>query len=176
MNLNQIIQPVIINYKACPGCKKHGNTVEGVMPRGPSSYCYKHYRIQSSRNRAAKSGKSIPDTYELERIFPDDMICPLCKKQMIYTKQQGKHEDIVTLQHWNDGTVQWICLSCNSSHGNTILTDGEYVAQQKEIPADMKMCRDCFEIKHLDHFYFNKNGSKQRGAYCKPCHVKRTTR
>lgn len=95
---------------------------------------------------------------------------------MIYTARQGDKKDIVTLQHWNDGSLQWICAQCNSNHSNNILTDAEYLEQLRDMPVDMKMCRDCFEIKHLDHFYFNKNGSKQRGAYCKPCHVKRTTR
>lgn len=161
----------------CPYCRKQGNLVKGSVARGTSFYCARHYRIQSSRNRSLARGLTTPTTSELEALIPTDLRCPLCKEVMHYKTDVGiEHKTIMSLQHWNDGTVEWICLGCNSAHGMSLISDKAYRELLLALSPNEKICRDCNTIQPLENFYVNANGSKGRGAYCKPCHVKRTTR
>jgi hypothetical protein len=173
VKLSHVPPSIIIynNIKHCPLCyKHHGQNVIGSIPRGIASYCPKHYRIQSSRNRALSRGLYSPSLKELEAMIPADMKCRLCAITMIHTLREGTHCDIMTLQHWKGGTVEWICSRCNSSHGACEVSDETWTTHIKNLKENEKFCRMCKKVKDVNSFYKSKNGSKGRTTYCQVCH------
>ena len=160
-----------INVKYCPLCyQHHGQVVVGTIERGPSNYCPKHYRIQSSRNKALSRGLYSPSLKELEAMIPHDMKCRICDVTMIHSVRDGSRNDIMSLQHWRNNTVEWICLRCNASHGTTIESDETWTHLFKDLKETEKFCPLCKKVKDVSFFYKAVNGSKGRTAYCQICH------
>jgi hypothetical protein len=158
------------NIKYCPSCYQKGQLTEGVIDRGTSMYCAKHYRIHSSRNRALSRGLYAPHAQELESMIPSDMKCRVCAVTMVHSVREGSRNDIMSLQHWRNGTIEWICLRCNSSHGTTSEPDDKWVELVRTVKENEKYCNQCKTIKDLAFFYNTPNGSKGKSSYCQVCH------
>ena len=160
-----------INNKYCPLCyQHHGQIVIGTIERGPSNYCPKHYRIQSSRNKALSRKLYAPSLKELEAMIPHDMKCRICNVTMVHSVRDGSRNDIMSLQHWRDGKVEWICLRCNACHGTTTESDETWTKLFKDLKETEKFCPLCKQVKDVSFFYRSPNGSKGRTAYCQLCH------
>jgi hypothetical protein len=57
-----------------------------------------------------------------------------------------------------------------ASYRKRAAAKGKVVKPPMQLPDGCRRCPDCAEIKALEEFSRHKNGSKGRGAYCKPCH------
>jgi formylmethanofuran:tetrahydromethanopterin formyltransferase len=69
---------------------------------------------------------------------------------------------VMSLQHWQDGRIGWVCQSCNSRMRN-----------HEELPPEgMKRCHACEVVKSAEAFYENRTNF---GAYlgvtgkCRQC-------
>lgn len=125
------------------------------------------------RGGARTSGKSVP-TIEQLTAFKDGLLgmgCPHCKREMHWDRSHGTASQI-TLQHYRDGTMGFLCHSCNARHA---AQDGDsFVA----IPITHKLCRDCNQVKPLEAFALNRNHQRfdDRHTYCKACFSERNRR
>lgn len=91
---------------------------------GQLPYCRKHMRL--SRMSRAANYVYLPKGWpkitmrEVERLwkstFPDEeMLCPTCKVPMTWCKEsQG-----ITLQHWPDRSLSFLCFACNVKEGTS---------------------------------------------------------
>jgi len=133
-------------------------------------YCPKHYRIQSSRNRALIRKLHAPSLQELEAMIPADMRCRICECEMGYSIRDVPHTRIMSLQHWKNGKIEWICVGCNSRHSTTQEPDDKWIELLRSVKENEKFCQMCKKVKDLAFFYKTANGSKGRTAYCQVCH------
>lgn len=170
VNLNRI-RPVHITkaVRYCTSCNRHGISIEADIECGDSAYCLKHYRIKSSRYKALEHGKLAPSLSELEALLPLDMLCPVCAKAMCYAAYEDILSSVVSLQHWRDGTLSWICHACNTSHGNSKLPENEWLRLMKLIKPNESLCSVCIKIMPLGKFHCNAKGHKGVQSYCKAC-------
>jgi RNA polymerase subunit RPABC4/transcription elongation factor Spt4 len=123
-----------------------------------------HIRAQRMRTCAINEGKFVPTMEQCkELIEKSGMICPACGKEMIYQapKRIGIN-DVVSLQHWRNGTVGVLCRGCNvRERANP--TD-------EMVPPDQKFCPSCEEVKPRTEFYKDRG---QTRYICKGCFKRR---
>lgn len=101
------------------------------------------------------------------RFLQKDMLCPSCKRKMNWRQRDGK-ATVITLQHNRDGTVQYLCLSCNSRHASR---EGD--SFYNENPNTEKRCPKCMIIKPLNCFALDKSKKwKDRKTTCRECSKK----
>lgn len=130
-----------------------------------------HYRINQMR-QDTKTRLGIAHTVqELEDLVPEDMKCPACAADMIWrrSKEQKGAWNQITLQHWRDGTIGFLCLRCNVRHSS--MAEDSY----REMPPDHKFCPACQQIKHESEFGLKSSRQVlKRNSYCKPCNAIRS--
>ena len=147
-------------------CSKKGCSLIGVMQASATTiYCMKHYRFYRMRVFAQTRNKYVPSHEELEKLLPQTMICSTCYKRMIWNSKLGCRNDVISLQHNNNGTIMLICTSCNCGHGHSKLGD-EYF----NIPKDHKYCPDCEKTLLINKFNYNKTRKDKHQNICKKCH------
>jgi len=134
------------------------------MKQGRIWLCVKHYRFGQMRCNAKRHGKKVPTYSELENLLHGLYMfcCPLCSHTMKWTSKENKKR-VITLQHNHNGSVQFLCRSCNTKHIH-IPNDGIY-----ELPDNQKYCSSCKEIKPYKEFYKNKQTSSGYASLCKEC-------
>ncbi len=145
-------------------CSKKGCEQPSTRQMGCCQYCNKHYRFKKMRSGAQQKNKYMPSWEELSEMLPKDMICNICNKQMIWHKKLGKLNDVISLQHDNNGDIRLICFACNIGHRNSKLGD-EYFNIQK----DHKYCPECEKILSIKSFYKNKSKRDKHNNICKKC-------
>jgi len=135
-----------------------------VIQQGHQKLCERHYRFASMRSGAKKANKYVPSHEELEVLFDPEMICPDCKVKMNWRAKDGR-STVATLQHYRDGTLGIVCLSCNTRHA--FMPEDTY----REMPKDHKYCPKCKSIKHENDFYLDahRQGVLKRKSYCNKC-------
>jgi hypothetical protein len=105
----------IKNLKVCrrPKCK---NKVKY------SGYCAIHTKIlhivSHSNKKYATKGWSKISINDIEKLWHEHKKkfgkkCPACKKQFI---MKGKYSQSITIQHYNNKTIGFMCYKCNSCH------------------------------------------------------------
>lgn len=164
----------MITMKDINTCSRKGCLKTGTVKNGRYSlFCEKHYRFMQMRYTAKRSGKLVPSWGQCEKMLhpclnEDGNLggCPCCKRQMQWRASgpDKKTGSTISLQHNNDGTMQFICTSCNVAHGNSKLGDGWY-----DIPEDHKHCPGCSKTKPLTEFYQDRSKNKQATTTCKAC-------
>jgi len=126
--------------------------------------CAKHYRFFQMKAACCKRKIANPSVSELERLLSglEDMRCPHCDRTMNWLRRDGS-TTVITLQHHRDGTVGFLCMSCNSRDGGT--KNGAFL----RLPLDVKQCPGC--LKSLPHTSFCQNKSTRdgRAVYCRSC-------
>lgn len=142
---------------------------EGALLRqGNQLLCPKHYRFGQMRQRARRDGKVVPTWAELETMFAAlvDMACPLCSRKMNWRRAAGE-STCATLQHYRDGTLDIICLACNTRHaqhpGDTY----------RELPPDAKHCPDCSRVLPRSSFATDRSRPIGLKSYCRGCSAAR---
>ena len=129
-------------------------------------YCDKHYRLNQMRQDSWTRRGVKHTAKELEALLPVDMKCPRCKVDMIWRrlqKQKGIANQI-TIQHWDNGAVGFLCHRCNSQHGS--MDDESF----SSMPKDHKFCPKCKSIKHESMFCFKSSRALlKRNSICREC-------
>jgi hypothetical protein len=147
--------------KICSQCD-----FEATYVFGHTRLCDIHYRIKQMRENSKSHGKYSPTRKELEDLIPEDMKCPECKVTMRWRRklyEKGVNNQI-TIQHWRDGTIGLICLSCNARHAS--MPDDSY----KDMPKDHKLCPRCQQILHENNFCVkNSRAVLKRNSICNSC-------
>jgi hypothetical protein len=157
-------------------CNEHGiNKADG---RGTTWYCGKHYRFRLMRSTARQHSKVIPAWEHLDEMLLPCLNehgelggCPCCGRQMQWKSGADKKRGAtISLQHNLDGTMCFVCHSCNTGHGNSRLGDRFL----EPTPVGFKHCADCDTVKSLDQFH--KNSSKGGGVHssCRECQNNRS--
>lgn len=143
------------------GCNEHG--INKANGNGTTLYCEKHYRFLQMRDVAQRRGKVVPTWEHLDEMLLE------CLNEHGELGADKKTGSTISLQHNLDGTMCFICHSCNVGHGNSKLGD-----RYLYLEYDEKYCPRCDTVKSLDQF--NKDRSKIRGARskCRECQNKQT--
>lgn len=131
-------------------------------------YCDKHIRFSWMTSRCRKKYNQKLSIYQINDIFnnqfsDNDIICPTCNKKMIWNKKYGENSDVISIQHWEDGSISFICMNCNNRHGHSSNKNILY------IDIDNKWCPRCKNIKNKS--YFNKCNKKKDKlqSICRKC-------
>ena len=157
------------------GCNEHGiNKANGT---GTTWYCEKHYRYHKMRSKAQRDGKVVPTWEECEKMLRPCLNehgelggCPCCGQQMQWRAGADKKiGPTISLQHNLDGTMCFICVSCNVGHGKSKMGD-----LYLDLEYDEKYCPDCDTVKSL--YQFSKNISNSGGVrgICRECDTNRS--
>ena len=150
------------NERAFPVCSKC--EITAVIKQGHQWLCDKHYRFGSMRTKAKQGDKAVPSHEELENMLPKDMICPSCKRQMNWRQKDGA-STVLTLQHNRDGSMQMLCLACNTRHVHR--TNDDFYKENTETE---KQCPKCGKLKPLDEFTTdNSKRWKNKKSFCREC-------
>ncbi len=144
------------SFKKCENnpFKNHGNT----------SYCLKHYRLMLISIGICNSNYNKRFTLgELDTIFDENMICSICNKNMIFHRLFGKAKDVVTVQHWTEKDISFMCMECNSRHG---ASDNPNVLN---ISKNLKWCPHCKIAKNKNQFHKDNTRGDGLSGICKNC-------
>ena len=142
---------------------------QATIRQGNQKLCDKHYRSGQMRQKARRTGKSVPTREHLERITPPDMRCADCGVTMNWRSRDGK-ATVASLQHYRDGSIAIVCLSCNTRHASM---EGD---SYRDMRADHKQCPSCGQVKHQDEFTKDnsRSGVLRRKSRCRDCANKAT--
>ena len=145
-------------------CGKSGCSDGAVIKQGRQWLCEKHYRFGQMRGRANSDGKMVPSHEELHRMPGSNLICPDCNRQMNWRAKDG-HSTVASLQHYRDGSMAIVCLSCNTRHAS--MAGDSYV----EMPKEHKQCPTCMQIKPQTEFTVDnsRTGVLRRKSKCRAC-------
>lgn len=151
-----------MNNKRCCVCS---STVTKTRRR--QELCDRHYRLRQMRYKATADGVYSPSMIELEQLVDRcGMVCPACGVNMCWMGD-GEKKRQVTLQHNRDGTIQLLCLSCNSRHQH-FDGDSYYVWDHTK-----KKCKQCGAVQDKCQFWRNKSNPDGLQSYCKMCKIAR---
>ncbi len=144
--------------KICAKCSE-----PGFRFRGDRWLCIIHHRIDCMKTAARTKGKAEPTAEQLEAMFAtvaaNGMKCPHCGEIMV---MHGKpRSSVVSLQHNRDGSVQLLCMLCNSRHddmpGDTFYS----------IPITHKRCPQCKAVFPRSEFWRLKHRLQTKCKECK---------
>jgi hypothetical protein len=136
---------------------------DAIKRHGRASMCQKHFRFWQMQRTAKADRKLVPHVYQLESLIPGDMKCPDCGVLMHWIDDDNRSSGAV-LQHYRDGTLGIVCLSCNTKHGQ--MSGDMY----RDVPQDHKLCIQCKTVKPLFNFSIRRDGKKPYPvSKCKQC-------
>lgn len=159
-------------------CGRKGCNELGLHKDGGSHYCPKHYRFKRMRQVAKQDGKVVPSWEQCEEMLllclnehGELGLCPCCLQQMQWKAGDDKKTGrTISLQHNLDGTMCFICHSCNTGHGHSSLGDDWFETQN--VSDGHKFCPYCKEIKLIDQFHNNQATRDGVGNICGDCKCK----
>lgn len=140
-----------------------------VVKRNHSWMCQKHLTLANMRTNCRSKKKKCPSPEELDAIIPSDMKCPHCLRAMAWCRKESDKTNFITLQHNRSGSIQILCMRCNSRH---LAAPGDSFY---EIPDDHKFCCRCQTVKPRTEFHFRADRPGGNTSYCKPCNAARRT-
>lgn len=137
---------------------------ESVIKQGNQMLCEKHYRFGQMRQSARRNGKLVPSHLDLESMAPNEMLCQDCGVKMNWRGRDGR-ETVASLQHYRDGSMAIVCLSCNTRHAS--MTGDSY----RDMPKDHKLCPSCKCIRPIPEFSKDsgRTGIARRKSACRAC-------
>ena len=149
-------------------CSRCGQ--DSVIRQGNQMLCGKHYRFGQMRQSARRNGKITPSHEDLEAMVPIGFICGDCGVQMNWRSKDGR-STVASLQHYRDGSLAIVCLSCNARHASM---DGD---SYRDMPKDHKRCPSCSVIKCHSAFSVDsgRTGKLKRKSICKDCSDKKVS-
>lgn len=127
--------------------------------------CSRHYRYEQMCDGAKRSQQAIPTYEQLDAMPGTDLVCPDCSVEMGWFKSDKGAARTASLQHYRDGTLAIVCMSCNARHASM---PGD---QFRDLPKEHKKCPKCSEVKPFDMFYRDRHrgGVLMLSSYCKTC-------
>jgi len=136
-----------------------------IARHGRTRLCVKHHRMEQMQRTAKSDGKYIPSIFELEALVPKEMICQDCGVTMNWVDENNRPENAV-LQHYRDGSLGIVCMSCNTKHG--MMPGDSY----RSLPEGQKLCRGCKTIKPIENFgKRSKESDDYPKSKCKDCNL-----
>ena len=97
--------------------------------------------------------------------------CPSCGQQMRWKAgADNRRGSTISLQHNLDGTMCFICHSCNAGHGVSKLGD----LYLEPTPVGFKRCPDCDTVKPLGQFHKDRSKTLGTRSNCGECQNKQT--
>lgn len=142
-------------------CSRCGATA--VRKQGRQWLCSRHYRFGQMRARAKRDGKLVPTHEQLEELLHDT--CADCGVVMNLLARKGEQHKTASLQHYRNGTLAIVCLSCNTRHA--AMPGDTY----RDMPKDHKWCPHCEQAKPFDAFSADngRSGAMKFKSWCKQC-------
>ena len=132
-------------------------------------FCDKHYRFNQMRQDSWTRRHVKHSVADLEALLPQDMQCPRCKVDLIWRRKQSQMgiANQITIQHWNDGTLGFLCNRCNTKHAS--MSDHLF----RLMPLDHKFCPRCQTIKPENQFSLKSSRAMlKRNSPCNPCNAR----
>lgn len=142
------------------------NCPERTVKSGNTFLCERHHRFRQMRHDSSKKKKSVPTMEWLEQNWT--LICQDCSCSMIWTSNKIQR-NTVSIQHYRDGTLGFVCFSCNSRHR------GFPGDMYRDVPKDHRWCKHCKTLKPMTDFYPTKKTDTviKINSTCKSCSNKR---
>jgi hypothetical protein len=126
-----------------------------------------HYRFGQMRANAARHGKTVPSRADLAAIVEKTkMNCCGCGLKMNWLSRDGS-KTVVSLQHNRDGSISFLCRSCNTRHASFVNDDFYHT------PKTHHPCGDCRKLLFRSEFYADKSRPLGIKSYCKKCAYER---
>lgn len=134
-----------------------------VRKQGHQWLCARHYRFGQMRCRASRDGKLVPSHEQLEALLQN--ACPDCGVVMTLLSRDGERHKVASLQHYRDGSLAIVCLSCNTRHAS--MPGDTY----RDMPKDHKWCPRCGTAKPFSAFAADngRTGPMKLKSHCKAC-------
>lgn len=134
-----------------------------VRRQGHQWLCAIHYRIGQMRASAKRKGKFVPAAEQLESMAAN-MKCADCGRFMNWLATFGQ-ATVVTLQHYRDGSIAFVCRSCNTRHAK--MPADTY----RDMPKDHKWCPRCLTARPFVQFAKDngRSGEMKLKSWCKQC-------
>jgi hypothetical protein len=95
-------------------CRSECTTGLPDVRKHDRALCMQCWRLRQAKNMAQSSNKAIPTWDEMQAAVPADMLCPCCGVEMTLHRDISGLARVMSLQHWQDGSIGWVCFSCNS--------------------------------------------------------------
>ncbi len=133
-------------------------------------YCDFHYRLSvMSQNSKVDRGDELTfrAVEALYKAQGKPEFCPHCKRAFTWHSDESGLGTVISLQHNNDGSLSFLCYSCNTGHGHSHLGD-EYL---KLDPSVEKYCPACKKVKPLTDFSSNCCNLSGLSGWCRKCDV-----
>lgn len=149
--------------KSCVKC----GSFDIYRKRTRSYFCLKHDRFEGMRNTARSRNKYIPSHQELETLLDvtNGMACIGCNTKMVWTRKEN-NKKVMTLQHDRDGTLRFLCQSCNARHVGF---------EEDSFYSNLKLklfCHRCKEPKTKQDLYPDKRYFTGYTNWCRNCFSK----
>ena len=150
-------------------CSWKGCSEVSFIKVGSGAYCKFHYKCNSMM-ASSNNNPNYPSTTMgvmnkmLRECYDKGLKCPHCEKQMLLHSSEGSRKDVVSIQHNLDGSLQLLCLSCNTSHGN-YRSDAIFYKMEE----GRKNCTGCKEWLPFEMFSKNKCEASGLQTKCKKC-------
>lgn len=143
-------------------CSRCGD--DAARKQGHQWLCAKHYRFGQMRSKAKSGGKKVPSHDELHAMRGSDLTCPDCNRKMNWLASDGA-DSVASLQHYRDGSMAIVCLSCNSRHASM---EGDSFTG---MDSSSKRCPACGQVKPSTEFTADnsRSGALRRKSYCRSC-------
>ena len=134
-----------------------------VRKQGHQWLCAKHYRFGQMRSRAKRDGKAVPTHEQLDAMLGDS--CGDCGVVMNLLSRVGQRARTASLQHYRDGSMAIVCVSCNTRHA--FMPGDSY----RSMPKGHKRCPKCKTEKPIGDFSAdnNRSGPMKVKSHCKTC-------
>lgn len=144
-------------------CTRDCCGIAAVQKQGNQWLCAKHYRFGQMRANAKRHGKTVPSQTDLDAMLHDT--CPDCGVVMNLLMRDGEQHRTATLQHYRDGTLAIVCLSCNARHAS--MPGDAY----RNMSKDHKRCPQCEIDKPFSAFATDngRSGPMKLKSWCKQC-------
>lgn len=151
------------DYGGAASCACSRCGAVAVRKQGHQWLCARHYRFGQMRSKAQQLGKAVPSHADLEAMLHDT--CPDCGVVMNLLRRDGEQHKTATLQHYRDGTLAIVCLSCNTRHAS--MPGDTY----RDMPKDHKQCPHCETVKPFDSYSADngRSGHMKLKSWCKQC-------
>ena len=142
-------------------CSRCG--VGAVRKQGQQWLCARHYRFGQMRARAKRDGKAVPTHEQLAAMLGDS--CGDCGVVMNLLSRVGERERTASLQHYRDGSMAIVCVSCNTRHA--FMPGDSY----RDMPKDHKRCPQCETAKPFSDYAADngRSGPMKLKSWCKQC-------
>jgi hypothetical protein len=117
-------------------------------------------RFTQMRQYTRRRSKLVPSYTALMILeLANKMHCLDCGCKMVWTRNESA-TCYCSLQHYNDGSLGFVCGSCNSKHAAM----GDLY---RALGPTMRICNMCKSIKHEREYY--RHGGGRRASRCKQC-------